>query len=82
MPALVAGIHVFLLSPGQGQTWMAGTSLDKPGHDDRIGHHDCRWYEPGGPSGALALRARVCRNRHTSNQRFGMNGALTVCAAN
>jgi hypothetical protein len=28
MPALVAGIHVLLL-----KSWMAGTSLDKPGHD-------------------------------------------------
>ena len=29
MPALVAGIHVFF----HARTWMAGTSLDKPGHD-------------------------------------------------
>jgi hypothetical protein len=31
MPALVAGIHVFLAHPIK--TWMAGTSQDKPGHD-------------------------------------------------
>jgi hypothetical protein len=30
MPGLVPGIHVLMLG---GQTWMAGTSLDKPGHD-------------------------------------------------
>jgi hypothetical protein len=33
MPALVAGIHVFLTDFSAGKTWMAGTSLDKPGHD-------------------------------------------------
>jgi hypothetical protein len=34
MPALVAGIHDFFSwgAPGS-KTWMAGTSLDKPGHD-------------------------------------------------
>jgi hypothetical protein len=31
MPALVAGIHAFRTA---NKTWMAGTSLDKPGHDD------------------------------------------------
>jgi hypothetical protein len=33
MPALVAGIHVFLTGLSARKTWMAGTSLDKPGHD-------------------------------------------------
>jgi hypothetical protein len=32
MPALVAGIHVF---DAANKTWMAGTSLDKPGHDEK-----------------------------------------------
>jgi hypothetical protein len=32
MPGLVPGIHVFLPRPGK--TWMAGTSQDKPGHDE------------------------------------------------
>jgi hypothetical protein len=31
MPVLVTGIHVFP-EPERG-AWMAGTSLDKPGHD-------------------------------------------------
>jgi hypothetical protein len=31
MPALVAGIHVFLEIVAQ--AWMAGSSLVKPGHD-------------------------------------------------
>jgi len=30
MPGFVPGIHVFFCS----KTWMAGTSLDEPGHDD------------------------------------------------
>ena len=34
MPALVAGIHVFLSIFLQSKAWMAGTSQDKPGHDD------------------------------------------------
>jgi hypothetical protein len=34
MPALVAGIHVFL-ALAVSKTWMAGTSRDKPGHDER-----------------------------------------------
>jgi hypothetical protein len=31
MPALVAGIHVFLYAIAARKTWMAGTS---PGHDE------------------------------------------------
>jgi hypothetical protein len=30
MPGLVPGIHVFLATS---KTWMAGTSLEEPGHD-------------------------------------------------
>jgi hypothetical protein len=30
MPGLVPGIHVYCVAS---QTWMAGTSLDEPGHD-------------------------------------------------
>jgi hypothetical protein len=33
MPALVAGNHVF---GAAGKSWMAGTSQDKPGHDDML----------------------------------------------
>jgi hypothetical protein len=32
MPGLVPGIHAFLRTARK-QTWMAGTSQDKPGHD-------------------------------------------------
>jgi hypothetical protein len=34
MPRLVPGIHVLTASQ-QAKTWMAGTSLDKPGHDEK-----------------------------------------------
>jgi hypothetical protein len=33
MPALFAGIHAFE-SRARSKAWMAGTSLDEPGHDD------------------------------------------------
>jgi hypothetical protein len=33
MPALVAGIHVFITGFQLKKAWMAGTSLDKPDHD-------------------------------------------------
>ena len=33
MPGLVPGIHVFAHQKDR-KTWMAGTSLDEPGHDD------------------------------------------------
>jgi hypothetical protein len=33
VPALVAGIHAVLAELSASETWMAGTSLDKPGHD-------------------------------------------------
>jgi hypothetical protein len=33
MPGLVPGIHVLRRSPRK--TWMAGTSPDKPGHDEK-----------------------------------------------
>jgi hypothetical protein len=33
MPGLVPGIHA--LSEVSAKTWMAGTSLDKPGYDGR-----------------------------------------------
>jgi hypothetical protein len=32
MPGLVPGIHVFATAARR--SWMAGTSLDKPGHDE------------------------------------------------
>jgi hypothetical protein len=32
MPGLVPGTHVFLATVQALATWMAGTSLDKPGH--------------------------------------------------
>src|SRR5262249_53368097 len=47
MPALVGGIHVFGASS---KTWMAGTSQDKPGHDEMDGSARC-------------LRP-LCRDRH------------------
>ena len=37
MPALVAGIHVFLAFSVQAKMWMAGTGLDRPGHDAVVG---------------------------------------------
>jgi len=43
MPALVAGIHVF---PAALKAWMAGTSLDKPGHDARILPSRCKRTQP------------------------------------
>jgi hypothetical protein len=33
MPGLVPGIHVLPVAR-QRKAWMAGTSLDKPGHDE------------------------------------------------
>jgi hypothetical protein len=34
MPALVAGIHVLFSGVSAEKTRMAGTSQDKPGHDE------------------------------------------------
>ena len=48
IPALVAGIHVFLSVVAQSKTLMAGTSPDKPGHDDgEFGPWDA-YKSPGG----------------------------------
>ena len=62
--AYIAGIHFFLSTVQLNKTWMAGTSLDKPGHDGGVEEPCLRRHAVAAGCAMRLDRGKACVDDH------------------